>query len=140
MSDSARPIAVQSLTHCDVCCSGRHVEIGFTDHCGKPGVIYLPHESLSALLLTLSAAMQEASARCTGAAGVHLVHPLADWGLDPNGDDQSIILTLRAPDGFDVSFRAAAPVASALGEALKRARVPAQPRAAKPALLARLRH
>jgi len=135
MSDSARPIAVQSLTHCDVCCSGRHVEIGFTDHRGKPGVIYLPHESLSALLLTLSAAMQEASERRTGAAGMQLVHPLADWGLDPNGDDQSIILTLRAPDGFDVSFSAAAPVVSALGEALKSARAPA-----KRASLARLRH
>jgi hypothetical protein len=60
---------------------------------------------------------------------------LAAWGLDPNGDDQSIILTLRAPDGFDVSFRAAAPVASALGEALKSARAPAEP-----ASRARLRH
>jgi hypothetical protein len=135
MSDSARPIAVQSLTHCDVCCSGRHVEIGFTDHCGKPGLIYLPHESLSALLLTLSAALREASERRTGATGMHLVHPLAAWGLDPNGDDQSIILTLKAPDGFDVSFRAAAPVASALGEALKRARA-----SAEPASRARLRH
>jgi hypothetical protein len=135
MSDSARPIAVQSLTHCDVCCSGRHVEIGFTDHSGKPGVIYLPHESLSALLLTLAAAVQEASERRTGAPGMQLVHALADWGLDPNGDDQSIILTLRAPDGFDVSFKAPAPVASALGEALKSGRAPA-----KPASLARLRH
>ena len=132
MSDSARPIAVQSLTHCDVCCSGRHVEIGFTDHRGTPGVIYLSHESLSALLLSLSAAVQEANARRTGAA--HPVRALADWGLAANGDDQSIILTLRALDGFDVSFKADAPIASALGQALTNARAPA-----KPARLARLR-
>ena len=73
MSDSARAIAVQSLTHCDVCCSGRHVEIGFTDHRGKPGVLYLPHESLSALLETLTAAVEEASERRTGAAGIDRV-------------------------------------------------------------------
>ncbi|HEU0059756.1 MAG TPA: hypothetical protein VFR19_07760 [Hyphomicrobiaceae bacterium] len=139
MSDSARAIAVQALTHCDVCCSGQHVEIGFTDHAGKPGVIYLPHESLSALLATLTAAVEEASERRTGAAGVQLVHPLVDWGLDRNGDDQSIVLTLRAPDGFDVSFRAAAPLASALSEALKSSPQTVSA-SAKPAAFARLRH
>jgi hypothetical protein len=133
MSDRARPIAVKSLTHCDVCCSGRHVEIGFTDHRGRPGVIYLSHESLGALLGSLSAAVHEASERRTGA--LHPVHALAAWGLAANGGDQSIILTLRAPDGFDVSFRAEAPIASALGEALKNA-----PGPATPAPLARLPH
>jgi len=122
MNDSARPIAVHALTHCDVCCSGRHVEIGFTDHNGKPGVIYFSHESLSALLATLSAAVAEAGERRTGAAGSNGVHPLTDWELARNGDDQTIILTLRAPDGFEVAFNAAAPLAAALGEALKRAR------------------
>jgi len=50
------------------------------------------------------------------------VHRLTDWELARNGDDQTIILTLRAPDGFEVAFNAAAPLAAALGEALKRAR------------------
>src|SRR5262245_52791627 len=139
MSNRARAIAVQALTHCDVCASGRHVEIGFTDHGGKPGVIYLPHESLRALLAALTAAVPEASERRTGAAGTHLVHPLVDWELGHSGDDESILLTLRAPDGFEVCFTAAAPVATALSEALKRA--PQNVSApAKPAALARLGH
>jgi hypothetical protein len=133
MSDSARAIAVQSLTHCDVCCSGRHVEIGFTDHRGTSGVLYLSHESLSALLLSLTAAVEEANERRTGT--VQPVRALADWGLAANGEDQSIILTLRATDGFDVSFSADVPIAAALGEALKNAGAPAP---AKPAPLARL--
>lgn len=114
---AARAIAVQSLTHCDVCSSGRHVEIGFTDQRGAPGLIYLAHESLSALLLGLSAAVEEASEQRTGTANPP--RALAGWSLAANGQDRSIILTLRAPDGVDLSFRVDAPIASALGEALK---------------------
>lgn len=63
MSNRVRAFVVEAVTHFDVCCSGRHVEIGYLDHGGKPGRLYVAHASLGSLLLALSAALQETGER-----------------------------------------------------------------------------
>jgi hypothetical protein len=121
MSDGIRRITMQALTHCDVCCSGRHVEVGFTDHLGKPALLYVPHDSLRGLLLTLPAAQREASQRRGSDGAPDNVAPLAHWQLTRDAEAQSMVLTLARADGFDVAFRLPATVAQALGEALGQA-------------------
>ena len=114
---------MQSLTHCDVCCSGRHVEIGFTDHRGEPALMYLPQESLRRLLLALPAAAAEASA--TGAAAdSDDVLALADWQLRRDGEAQWLLLTLRRVDGLGIRYRLPAAAATALAAALLDAAAP----------------
>ena len=140
MSNNIRRIAMQSLTHFDVCCSGRHVEIGFTDHSGKPALLYVPHESLSSLLMTLPAMLQEAVQRRTGDATLRTVYPLGDWQLNRDIDDKSLLLTLATPDGFSVSFAVTPRDAAALGDALSNARTSPEPIKTKAATAARLRH
>src|SRR5262245_8968025 len=117
MSDRVRRIAMQSLTHCDVCCSGRHVEIGFTDHRGEPALMYLPQESLRRLLLALPAAAAEASAN-GAAAGSDDVLALADCELRRDGEAQWLLLTLRRVDGLGIRYRLPAAAAGALAAAL----------------------
>src|SRR5260370_41400708 len=97
MSDSPRRIAVQLLTHFDVCCSGRHVEIGFTDHSGKPILLYLAHDSLQQLV-TLSALLAEPREHPGAQHGND--HALGDWQLDRDAAEGVTRLRLTAADGF----------------------------------------
>src|SRR5262245_2963412 len=117
MSDRVRAIAIEALTHFDVCASGRQIEIGFMDHGGKPGRLYVSQASLGSLLPSLAAAMQE-----TGGAGdgeLTCAHPLLDWRLQRDHHNNDVmVLTLQGSNAVEVAFRLPAPVASALGQAL----------------------
>src|SRR5262245_14241429 len=95
MSESVRAIAIAVFTHFDVCASGRHVEIGFMDHAGKPGRLYLSHDDLRSLLPSLSAAWQETGARRPADAALAGAYPLFEWGLTRD-DDGATILRLTA--------------------------------------------
>jgi hypothetical protein len=134
MSDSARAIAIAAVTHFDMCASGRQVEIGFMDHAGKPGRLYLSHDGLSSLLPSLSAAWREAGAHRPAAAALPCAHPLLDWGLTRD-DDGATVLRLQASNAVEVAFRLPAPLASALGQGLLNAGAAQLPRQARPARL-----
>jgi hypothetical protein len=134
MSQSVRAIAIAALTHFDVCASGRHVEIGFMDHAGKPGRLYLSHEGLSSLLPSLSAAWQGTGACRPADAALSCASPLLDWGLTRD-DDGATVLRLKASNAVEVSFRLPAPLASALGQGLLNAGAAQPPRQARPARL-----
>ena len=41
MPDPARRLGMGKLTHFSVCCSGQHVEVGFTDHTGEAVSLHL---------------------------------------------------------------------------------------------------
>lgn len=138
MSGRVRRIAMQCLTHCDVCCSGRHVEIGFTDHRGEPALMYVPQESLRRLLLALPAAAAEASAKGAG-LGSDAILPLADWQLRRHGEAQSLLLTLQRVDGLGICYHLPAAAAAALAAALREATAPQEATAARGARLAGLR-
>jgi hypothetical protein len=119
MSDTIRRLAMQSLTHFDVCCSGRHAEIGFMDHGGRPATLYVPHDCLSRLLMTLPTIIEEAIRHRTGDPTLRNVYPLGDWQLHRAAGSGSMVLTLATPDGFGVSFDMPAPDAARLADALR---------------------
>jgi|SRR5262245_43627608 len=136
MSDRVRAIAIEALTHFDVCASGRHVEIGFMDHGGKPGRLYVSHDSLGFLLASLSAALQATGA--AGDRGLTCAHPLLDWRLQRDQDNNDVlVLKLQGSNAVEVAFRLPAPVASALGQALLTG---CRPQALRPARLLCLNH
>ena len=120
MPDPARRLGVRSLTHFTVCCSGRHVEVGFTDQMGEPVSLELPQECLSALLMTLPRMIEMALRRRTGNPALRQVYPLGDWQLHLGSEPESMIISLATPDGFSVSFCAPFQQAAELGEALAR--------------------
>jgi hypothetical protein len=139
MPNSPRRIAMQVLTHLDLCSSGRHLEIGFTDHSGTPTLLYVARANLEQLI-SLSAPV--AAARQTPAAAGEPceAHALADWQLDGSATDGAMRLRLTAVDGFAVTFTAMPRVAARLGEALLRPRA-AEPSAGRLRLVpGRLRH
>jgi hypothetical protein len=120
MPDPARRLGVQSLTHFSVCCSGQHVEVGFTDHTGERVSLELPEECLSTLLMTLPRMIEMALRRRTGNPTLRQVYPLGDWQLHLGSEPHSLIISLATPDGFSVSFCAPFEQAAELGEALAR--------------------
>jgi hypothetical protein len=75
MANPARRHGVRSLTHFSVCCSGRHVEIGFTDDAGEPAALQLPQECLGTLLMTLPRMIEMALRRRSGNADLKQVYP-----------------------------------------------------------------
>lgn len=119
MSNRVRAIAIEAVTHFDVCCSGQHVEIGYLDHGGKPGRLYLSHASLDSLLLGLSAALQETAAPGGAELALACAPFLLDWRLMQEGDDEVIVLSLKATNAVEVAFRLPRPLALALGQALR---------------------
>lgn len=120
MPDAAQHLGMSSLTHFSVCRSGKHVEIGFTDHTGARVALELPPECLSMLLMTLPSMIEAALRRRTGNPKLLQVYPLGDWQLHLGSDPQSLIISLATPDGFRVSFCAGHEQAAVLGEALTR--------------------
>jgi hypothetical protein len=122
MSDRGRTIAIEALTHFDACASGQHIEIGFMDHGGKPGRLYLSPEALGSLLPSLAAALQEARAGSAGSSGDRRLacaaQPLLDWRLARANDEDVIVLRLKASNAVEIAFRLPAPAARALGQAL----------------------
>src|SRR5436190_14632216 len=129
MPDRERRLGVGKLTHFSVCCSGRHVEVGFTDQTGEAVSLELPQECLSTLLMTLPRMIEMALRRRTGNPTLRQVYPLGDWQLHLGSEPHPMIISLATPDGFRVSFCAPFEQAAALGEALAR---PEQTEAAEP--------
>ncbi|HEU0159681.1 MAG TPA: hypothetical protein VFR00_10220 [Hyphomicrobiaceae bacterium] len=133
MSNRVRAIAIEAVTHFDVCCSGQHVEIGYLDHGGKPGRLYLSHASLGSLLLGLAAALQETGAGGSAELESACAPFLLDWRLTPERDEEVIVLSLKATNSVEVAFRLPRPLALALGQALRNAgAAPPSPQARQP--------
>jgi hypothetical protein len=120
MSDLTRRLGMRALTHFSICCSGRHVELGFTDHRGEPASLEVPQECLSALLMTLPRMIEMALRQRTGNPTLRQVYPLGEWQLHMGSEPHSLIISLATTDGFSVSFSAPVDEAAELGEALAR--------------------
>src|SRR5262245_5349642 len=107
MSDRARPVPVQSLTHVDGSCSGEHIELGFIDQRGQAATLYLPQDCLLELLQLLPAMLREALERHHGAAIRRALYPLADWQLIEAAPGRPPVLTMTGGVGFTGSVEMA---------------------------------
>lgn len=107
------------LSTYEIAADGSRVKIGLRDREGRPAVLILPSECLSALIMTLPGIMQKVMRQRTHDPSARLVYPLADWTIERARGDSRLILSLSTPDGFRVSFSASQQELEQIGDAVQ---------------------
>src|SRR5262245_61705089 len=92
------------LTTFDVTPGGESVSIHVTDDQGRPATLVLPSECLHALQMTLPEMVRRALQARFPDQAMRVVYPLGSWTLERSHEPGTVIVTLRTPDGFAVSF------------------------------------
>jgi hypothetical protein len=96
------------LTTFEVAADGSTVSINVADENATPVSLVLPSECLTAMIMSLPEMMRQSLQRRHRDPSLRLVYPVGDWELEASTDPGRLILTLRTPDGFHVSFAVAA--------------------------------
>ena len=95
----------KSLSTYEVALDGRTVSIHVEDEDARPGSLVLPSDCLGPLMVTLSEMLRQSLSRQYRDPSLRYVYPVADWNLEASGErPDMVILTLRTPDGFQMSF------------------------------------
>jgi hypothetical protein len=95
----------KSLSTYEVALDGRTVSIHVEDENARPGSLVLPSDCLGPLMVTLSEMLRQSMSRRYQDPSLRYVYPVADWELEASGERPDlVILTLRTPDGFHMSF------------------------------------
>jgi hypothetical protein len=92
------------LTTFDVAPDGGSVAIHVTDDQGSPSTLVLPTECLNALMMTLPDIVRRSLQARYGDPSMRVVYPVGSWSLERSAVPGNVIITLRTPDGFSVSF------------------------------------
>ncbi len=93
------------LSTYEVALDGRSVSIHVQDENAEPGALVLPSDCLGPLMVTLAEMMRQSLSRQYHDPSLRYVYPVADWSLEASGEQPDVaILTLRTPDGFQMSF------------------------------------
>ena len=103
-----RTLQASRLTNCSVAADGTSVALGVADTDGREVAVVLPTECLKALIMTLPELMSRALRLRHRDPGLRLVYPAASWEIESSTEPATLILTLRTPDNFHVSFAVAA--------------------------------
>jgi len=98
----------RQLTTFDVSPDGESFAIHVTDEQARPGTLVLPAECLNALLMTLPEMVRRSLHRRFHDDTMRVVYPVGSWEVEKSPQAGSVIVTLRTPDGFQVSFSLAA--------------------------------
>jgi hypothetical protein len=92
------------LTTFDVAPDGRTVSINVADDDSKPGSLVLAAECLNGLIMTLPEILRQALWKRHRDSSLRLVYQVSDWEIEESEVPGTLILTLRTPDGFHMSF------------------------------------
>ncbi len=92
------------LTTFSIAPDGTGVAIGVADEEGREGALLVPTECLKALIMALPDMMRRALQVQHGDPSLRLVYPAVGWEVESSTQPGTVILTLRTPDNFDVSF------------------------------------
>ena len=96
------------LTTFEVAADGTTVAINVADEESLPASLVLPSECLTSMIMSLPEMMRQSLQRRHHDPSLRLVYPVGDWDLEASTDPTLLILTLRTPDGFHVSFAVSA--------------------------------
>jgi len=105
------------LTNCSVAEDGAGVAIGVLDTDGREAALMLPTDCLRALIMTLPEMMRRALRLQRRDPSLRLVYPAGGWEIEQSTEPGLLILTLRTPDNFHVSFAVTARDLQEMGEA-----------------------
>jgi hypothetical protein len=97
-------INATALKTYDIAIDGRHVRLHVKDASGEEASLVLPTESIAELMMTLPQMLRAALRRQHADPTLKLVHELENYSVESITGEKRFILTLRTPDGFEVSF------------------------------------
>jgi hypothetical protein len=113
---------VTQLTGWGVSPGGSHLSLGFLTKDGASRRVVLPLDAVTGLMMTLPRMLQAALQARFPDGSLRAVQPLDTWRLEQAATPDGLILTLRAPGGFEVAFAMDADDADTLATALLRPR------------------
>ena len=97
-------ITSSRLTTCGVTADWETVELEFVDQSGTATTLQLPLDQAEAVVMTLPHVLAYALKRRTGKPDARYVFGLGEWCIEDTRDQDSLIVTLKTTDGFEVSF------------------------------------
>jgi hypothetical protein len=112
-------IASSKLTTCGVAADWETVELEFLDQSGAATTLQLPLDQAEAVVMTLPHVLAYALKRRTGQQDARYVFGLGEWCIEDTRDQDSLIVTLKTTDGFEVSFGIPFEAGRALGFSLQ---------------------
>ena len=92
------------LTRFDVAPDGESVAIHVLDEHAHTGTLVLPSDCLSALLMTLPEMVRRTLRQRFHDESMRVVYPVGNWKVEGSAIPGHVVVTLRTPDGFEVSF------------------------------------
>jgi len=112
-------IASSKLTTCGIASDWETVELEFVDQSGDATTLQLPLDQAEAVVMTLPHVLAHALKRRTGKPDARYVFGLGEWCIEDTRDHDSLIVTLKTTDGFEVSFGIPFEAGRALGFSLQ---------------------
>jgi hypothetical protein len=112
-------INCSALTTCHTVGDGEIVMLEFIDEEGRSITVRLTFEHAQSIAMTLPRLLTQAVKAQTGQDSARYVFPLGQWTLEGIEGEQSVILTLKTEDGFEVSFRMPPGASKSLGWSLQ---------------------
>jgi hypothetical protein len=109
-----------TLTTCDAVRNGEIIKLDFIDEDGRHISLRLAFEHAQSIAMTLPRLLTQAVKAQTGQDNARYVFPLGEWALEGIEEDQTLILSLKTRDGFEVSFRIPPEACRSLGWTLQR--------------------
>ena len=113
-------IPSSKLTTCGVAADWETVELEFLDQSGVATTLQLPLDQAEAVVTTLPHVLAYALKRRTGKQDARYVFGLGEWCIEDTRDQDSLIVTLKTTDGFEVSFGVPFEAGRDLGFSLQR--------------------
>lgn len=99
-----RILKVAGLTKVWVAEDGSECRLEMKTQEGDDGIVDLPFDSLSSLMMTLPAVASSALRRRFRDPGMRVAFPLDSWRVERASDGTKVMLTLSTTDGFEVTF------------------------------------
>lgn len=95
---------VANFTSCEVSGDGSAIRLAYDDAGGGARELNLSAEQAGSLAMTLPRLLTAALQARTRDPSLKFVFPLAECNLEAAAGSSNCILSLRTPDGFEVSF------------------------------------
>src|SRR5262245_62139443 len=92
------------LTTFDVTPDGESFALNMRDDQGRQATLVLPSDCLNELMMTLPEMVRRSLQARFRDPSMRIVYPMGSWNVEGSVVPGSVVVTLRTPDGFAVSF------------------------------------
>lgn len=109
---------VKQLSDYAVAADGKTISLGVVDANDRDIQLSMNVDQLGMLVMTLPGLIEKALRAKYRDATLRYCHPTGDYCVEQASDPNALIVTMRTPDGFGVSFSMSRQQADILGDAL----------------------